>query len=176
MIYLSRKYPPFRAYCYVRKIFLILPLCVILIATSACSSENGCDLPRQEPLSSSSSLHLLGNTEVTWETNPPTSGPHYPIPPKGGNYDYVLSNLEQVSFLESGGVIVQYLPDIYGNNHPKLASFASNYVIISPNETLESLLVATAWTWKLSCKEYDFESLAKFIAERQGEFSPTHTD
>jgi len=176
VIYLSRKYPPFRAYCYVRKIYLILPLCVILIATSACSSENGCDLPRQEPLSSSSSLHLLGNTEVTWETNPPTSGPHYPIPPKGGNYDYALSNLEQVSFLESGGVIVQYLPDIYGNNHPKLASFASNYVIISPNETLESLLVATAWTWKLSCKEYDFESLAKFIAERQGEFSPTHTD
>ena len=176
VIYLSRKYPPFRAYCYVRKIYLILPLCVILIATSACSSENGCDLPRQEPLSSSSSLHLLGNAEVTWETNPPTSGPHYPIPPKGGNYDYALSNLEQVSFLESGGVIVQYLPDINGNNHPKLASFASNYVIISPNETLESLLVATAWTWKLSCKEYDFESLAKFIAERQGEFSPTHTD
>ncbi|MBT70409.1 MAG: hypothetical protein CL432_09725 [Acidimicrobiaceae bacterium] len=176
VIYLSRKYPPFRAYCYVRKIYLILPLCVILIATSACSSENGCDLPRQEPLSSSSSLHLLGNTEVTWETNPPTSGPHYPIPPKGGNYDYALSNLDQVSFLESGGVIVQYLPDINGNNHPKLASFASNYVIISPNETLESLLVATAWTWKLSCKEYDFESLAKFIAERQGEFSPTHTD
>ena len=176
VIYLSRKYPPFRAYCYVRKIYLILPLCVILIATSACSSENGCDLPRQEPLSSTSSLHLLGNAEVTWETNPPTSGPHYPIPPKGGNYDYALSNLEQVSFLESGGVIVQYLPDINGNNHPKLASFASNYVIISPNETLESLLVATAWTWKLSCKEYDFESLAKFIAERQGEFSPTHTD
>ena len=176
VIYLSRKYPPFRAYCYVRKIYLVLPLCVILIATSACSSENGCDLPRQEPLSSTSGLHLLGNTEVTWETNPPTSGPHYPIPPKCGNSDYALSNLAQVSFLESGGVIVQYLPYIYGNNLPQLSSFASNFVIISPTETLESLLVATAWTWKLSCKEYDFESLAKFIAERQGEFSPTHTD
>jgi len=41
---------------------------------------------------------------------------------------------------------------------------------------VESLLVATAWTWKLSCKEYEFESLAKFIAEHQGKFSPTHTD
>ena len=175
-IYLLRKYPLFRAYCYVRKIFLILPLCAILIATSACSSKNGCDLPRQEPLSSSSSLHLLGNAEVIWETNPPTSGPHYPIPPKGGDYDFTLSNLEQVSFLESGGVIVQYLPDIEGIDHQQLASFASDYVIISPNKTLESLLVATAWTWKLSCKEYEFESLAKFITERQGKFSPTHTD
>ncbi len=175
-IYLLRKYPPFRAYCYVRKIYLILPLCVILITTSACSSENGCDLPRQEPLSSSSSLHLLGNTEVVWETNPPTSGPHYPIPPKGGDYDYALSNLEQVSFLESGGVIIQYLPDVNGINHQKLTSFASDSVIISPNETVESLLVATAWTWKLSCKEYEFESLAKFVAEHQGQVSPTHTD
>ena len=73
-------------------------------------------------------------------------------------------------------MIVQYLPDIEGINHQQLASFASDYVIISPNKTLESLLVATAWTWKLSCKEYEFESLAKFIAERQGKFSPTHTD
>ncbi len=89
-----------------RKICLILPLCVILITTSACSRETACDLPRQEPLSSSSSLHLLGNAEAAWETNPPTSGPHYPVPPKGGNYDYTLSNLEQVSFLESGGVMI----------------------------------------------------------------------
>ena len=43
---------------------------------TACSGEVGCDTPRQEPLSASSSLHLLGNTEATWETNPPTSGAH----------------------------------------------------------------------------------------------------
>ena len=176
VIYLSRKYPPFRAYCYVRKIYLILPLCVILIAISACSSENGCDLPRQEPLSSSSSLHLLGNTEVVWETNPPTSGPHYPIPPKGGDYEYALSNLEQVSFLESGGVVIQYLPSINDIDQQKITSFASDSVIISPNEKLESLIVATAWTWKLFCKNYEFETLEKFVADHQGKISHNHKD
>lgn len=159
-----------------RKICLILPLCVILIATSACSRETGCDLPRQEPLSSSSSLHLLGNAEVVWETNPPTSGAHYPVPPKGGNYDYTLSNLEQVSFLEFGGVIIQYLPSSNDTDHQKLTSFASDSVIISPNETLKSLLVATAWTWKLSCKNYEFETLEKFIADHQRNISANHKD
>jgi len=147
-----------------------------LIATSACSRETGCDLPRQEPLSSSSSLHLLGNAEVVWETNPPTSGAHYPVPPKGGNYDYTLSNLEQVSFLEFGGVIIQYLPSSNDTDHQKLTSFASDSVIISPNETLKSLLVATAWTWKLSCKNYEFETLEKFIADHQRNISANHKD
>ena len=176
MILLIRKNPAFRAYCYVRKICLILPLSVILIAASACSRETGCDLPRQEPLSSSSSLHLLGNTEVAWETDPPTSGPHYPVPPKGGAYGHTLSNLEQVSFLESGGVIIQHLPSINNIDQQKLTSFASDSVIISPNEKLESLLVATAWTWKLSCENYEFESLEKFILDHQGKISANHKD
>jgi len=160
----------------VRKISLISPLCAILITASACSRETGCDLPRQEPLSSSSSLHLLGNAEVAWETTPPTSGPHYPVPPKGGDYDYTLSNLEQVSFLESGGVVIQYLPSINDIDQQKLASFASDSVIVSPNEKLESPLVATAWTWKLSCKNYEFEALEKFIVDHQGKISPNHKD
>jgi len=160
----------------VRKISLISPLCAILITASACSRETGCDLPRQEPLSSSSSLHLLGNAEVAWETTPPTSGPHYPVPPKGGDYDYTLSNLEQVSFLESGGVVIQYLPSINDIDQQKLASFASDSVIVSPNEKLESPLVATAWTWKLSCKNYEFEALEEFIVDHQGKISPNHKD
>ena len=159
-----------------RKISLISPLCAILITASACSRETGCDLPRQEPLSSSSSLHLLGNAEVAWETTPPTSGPHYPVPPKGGDYDYTLSNLEQVSFLESGGVVIQYLPSINDIDQQKLASFASDSVIVSPNEKLESPLVATAWTWKLSCKNYEFEALEEFIVDHQGKISPNHKD
>ena len=159
-----------------RKISLISPLCAILITATACSRETGCDLPRQEPLSSSSSLHLLGNAEVAWETTPPTSGPHYPVPPKGGDYDYTLSNLEQVSFLESGGVVIQYLPSINDIDQQKLASFASDSVIVSPNEKLESPLVATAWTWKLSCKNYEFEALEEFIVDHQGKISPNHKD
>jgi len=160
----------------VRKICLILPLCAILITASACSRETGCDLPRQEPLNSSSSLHLLGNVEVVWETNPPTSGPHYPVPPKGGDYDYTLSNLEQVSFLESGGVMIQYLASSKDIDQQKLFSFASDSVIVSPNEKLESPLVATAWTWKLSCKNYESEALEEFIDAHQGKISANHKD
>ena len=166
----------FRAYCYVKKIYFILPLLAFLIINSGCSHETGCDLPRQEPLDSASSLHLLGNSEVTWQTNPPTSGPHYPIPPKGGEYDYQLSNLEQVSFLESGGVIIQYRPDRDDIDHQKLHSFSSASVIVAPNKTIESALISTAWTWKLSCEKYDSESLNNFIKDHEGKVSPNHKD
>ena len=143
---------------------------------TACSGEVGCDTPRQEPLSASSSLHLLGNTEATWETNPPTSGPHYPVPPRGGNYDYTLSNLEQVAFLESGGVIIQFLPNNKNVNLQQLRSFANQSVIVSPNQTLESSLVATAWTWKLSCEEYLPENLNEFVFKYQGKVSNNHQE
>ena len=143
---------------------------------TACSGEVGCDTPRQEPLSASSSLHLLGNTEATWETNPPTSGPHYPVPPRGGNYDYTLSNLEQVAFLESGGVIIQFLPNNKNVNLQQLRSFANQSVIVSPNQTLESSLVATAWTWKLTSAAYLPEKLNKFVSEYQGKVSNNHQE
>lgn len=143
---------------------------------TACSGEVGCDTPRQEALSASSSLHLLGNTEAIWETNPPTSGPHYPVPPRGGNYDYTLSNLEQVAFLESGGVIIQFLPNNKNVNLQQLRSFANQSVIVSPNQTLESSLVATAWTWKLSCEEYLPENLNEFVSEYQGKVSNNHQE
>ena len=143
---------------------------------TACSGEVGCDTPRQEALSACSSLHLLGNTEAIWETNPPTSGPHYPVPPRGGNYDYTLSNLEQVAFLESGGVIIQFLPNNKNVNLQQLRSFANQSVIVSPNQTLESSLVATAWTWKLSCEEYLPENLNEFVFKYQGKVSNNHQE
>ena len=157
-----------------RKISLISPLCAILITASACSRETGCDLPRQEPLSSSSSLHLLGNAEVAWETTPPTSGPHYPIAPAGGVYDFTLSPLEQVAFLESGGVIVQYHPNRIENNLGKLTLLANNNVIVSPNPTLDIPVIGTAWTWKISCKNFDTTALRGFITDYVGKAEANH--
>ena len=157
-----------------RKICSILAICSISFLQISCSVKTGCDTPRQEALDPASSLHLLGNTETTWQTNPPTSGPHYPIPPKGGNYDYTLSNLEQVAFLESGGVIVQYNPNLKNFNRKQLSPFANESVLVAPNQTLESFLVATAWTWKLSCEGYYPEELEKFIYEYRGKVFGTH--
>ena len=157
-----------------RKTCSILAICTISLVQTSCSVETVCDTPRQERLDPSSSLHLLGNTEASWETNPPTSGPHYPVSPRGGNYDYTLSNLEQVAFLESGGVIIQYAPNVKNFDRKQLSSFANENVIVAPNQTLESFLVATAWTWKLSCERYYPDKLRKFIDKYGGNPSNTH--
>ena len=99
-----------------RKFFVCVNLLLLLLTQTACTAESDCDIPRQEPLSASSSLHLLESVGAVWDSNPPTSGPHYPIAPAGGIYDFTLSPLEQVAFLESGGVIVQYHPNRIENN------------------------------------------------------------
>lgn len=157
-----------------RKFWSAFNLVLLLFLQVGCSPEADCDIPRQEVLNSSSSLHLLDSTGITWATDPPTSGPHYPIPPNGGYYDFSLSSLEQVAFLESGGVIVQYLPTNNTADIKEMISLASNSVIVSPNKTLDNAVIATAWTWKLSCKKYELNGLREFITEYGGKKLNSH--
>ncbi|MDP6323357.1 MAG: DUF3105 domain-containing protein, partial [Acidimicrobiales bacterium] len=67
-------------------------------------------------------------------------------------------------------------PDRDDIDHQKLHSFSSASVIVAPNKTIESALISTAWTWKLSCEEYDSESLNNFIKDHEGKVSPNHKD
>ena len=157
-----------------RKFFVCVNLLLLLLTQTACTAESDCDIPRQEPLSASSSLHLLESVGAVWDSSPPTSGPHYPIAPAGGVYDFTLSPLEQVSFLESGGVIVQYHPNRIENNLGKLTLLANNNVIVSPNPTLDIPVIGTAWTWKISCKNFDTTALRGFITDYVGKAEASH--
>ena len=128
-----------------------------------CSNSAKCDHPRQEPPSPSSNLHLFQDDSVSWQTLPPTSGPHHPIPPEAGIYEYQLSNLKQVAFLEGNGITIQYHPDISSKDLGVLSQLINEQVIIFPNNSLGHKVVATAWTWKLKCTEIDKISITDFI-------------
>lgn len=140
---------------------------VVLAASAAgCGGDAACDLPRQEPLDPASGVHLIDASEVVWASDPPTSGPHRSIPPPGGTSDEPIPRLDQVSFLEAGGVILHHYPWLPYTELQELRRLAALKVLVAPNLVTDSKhpVVATAWGWRLRCRSADNTALVEFIA------------
>jgi hypothetical protein len=122
-----------------------------------------------EPLDPFSTEHLLpGAPEPVYHSDPPTSGPHRLGLLPRGVWDQVIARPTQVTLLERGSVIVQYRSG-FGDG-ASLAPLAARDVLvtIAPNPALTVPVVATAWTWKLSCTGRDTRALSGFIRAHEG--------
>ena len=72
----------------------------------------------------------------------------------------------QVTILERGGAIVQYQPSIDEAGLAALETLAGTGTVIAPGANLPAPVIATAWTWKLSCGQVDLDALAEFTRTR----------
>lgn len=149
-----------------------------LLALTACGSggstvgappATGCTAPVDERLDPNSVIHLFpGAPEPRYLTDPPTSGPHQLGQPPVGVISTPIPRPRQVAMLESGYVIVQHS----GPLAPELAALAGPHVVVAPPVApLPSPVVATAWTWKLSCRSADppaVVAIRAFIAAHEG--------
>ena len=135
---------------------------------AACGSDGAaCDVPRQEPPDPASGLHVLDDTGLIWDSAAPTSGPHRSVVPEGGLRDAPVDELDQVAFLEAGGVIVQM--DARAVVPDEISALAGPDVLVAPGlPELPDPVVATAWTWRLRCSAVEVEPLRAFIEERVG--------
>lgn len=52
--------------------------------------------------------HVVDLTGITYNSNPPTSGPHFPVWAKGGVYDRVISDGHLIHSLEHGYIVISY--------------------------------------------------------------------
>ena len=139
----------------------------LLVATlvSCGTGEPICGLPRQEPPDPASSLHVFDDSALEWSSTAPTSGPHRAAVPRGGLQVDEVHELDQIAFLEAGGVVVQ----VRGEQVPDaVADLASSTVMIAPRSELSDTVVATAWTWRLRCSGIDIGPLRSFISDRAG--------
>src|SRR5438094_235406 len=55
--------------------------------------------------------HVPDGTLITYRTDPPTSGSHYPTPQAGGFYTSGILPGYLVHTMEHGGIIIYYNPD-----------------------------------------------------------------
>lgn len=141
---------------------------VIAAVLPACTSSRGCGPIEHETLAPDFAVHVLPNApEPHYLTDPPTSGPHQPTPDLGGTQlDEQLTKPRQIGLLEYGDVLIQYRPsDI---KSAQLRPLLGPHVVIAPNSTLHARVIATAWTYKRTCRLLDTGALRTFIHARAG--------
>jgi hypothetical protein len=145
---------------------------VLAGAFAACGSDGGdaaCGPILRESLDSAYLVHVLGDdTGAEYTSDPPTSGPHQPGPPVDGVVDVAISRPIQVGILERGDILLQHDPNLPAAQLTDLESLAGEGVVVAPNPDLDDPVVATAWTYKRTCRAVDTDALRQFIEERAG--------
>ena len=128
-----------------------------------------CDQPVREELDPASLTHVIDPTTARFKTDPPTSGPHVSGALPTGVVDDPILGAVQVAILEGGNVLVQYR-DLSAADLDEVKAFAGDQVVVAPNPDLpgDADVVATAWTYKLTCTALDVDAVETFIADHAG--------
>ena len=118
---------------------------------------------------------------TTYNSNPPTSGPHYGEAAAWGTYDRVLPDETLVHNLEHGGIVIGYncadgCPDLV----TQLKGFAAGYrtkVVLAPrpNKDVPNRITLTAWTKLDQFNDFDADRIKAFISafkDKGPEFIP----
>lgn len=103
---------------------------------------------------------------VTYERDPPVGGAHHQAWFNCGIYTEPLPTYHAVHSLEHGAVWLTYRSDIDQDSLDTLTDLADReYMLLSPNDTQTSPIVATAWGLQLEVDSADDERLPLFISE-----------
>jgi hypothetical protein len=106
----------------------------------------------------------------SYNTDPPTSGPHLPYLAPWGVHTRPIQRELQVHNLEDGGVLVQYhceCPELV----EKLKAVVRKYdrqVILAPYPDMKSRIALTAWTRIDTFDEFDEARIRRFIEAYRG--------
>jgi len=93
--------------------------------------------------------HVAEDEKPDWDTDPPSSGPHYPVPAPFDFYDEPVDYLRLVHDLEHGGVVVYVGDEVPDETVERMRSWwldDPNGVVVSPENDLDDEIVLAAWT------------------------------
>ncbi|MEE8607559.1 MAG: DUF3105 domain-containing protein [Nitrospiraceae bacterium] len=122
-------------------------------------------------------IRSLGNRHITssrvalttYNSDPPTSGPHLPSIAHWGIHERPIPKELQVHNLEDGGVLVQYSCDRANQECrelvDKLAKIVRryNHAILAPYPGVTQKIALTAWTRIDKFNEFDEKRIVRFI-------------
>ncbi len=106
-----------------------------------------------------------GQSHDAYNSNPPTSGPHYTEPAKWGVYSTPLQDEQAIHNLEHGGIWISYkgIDDQTKAQLETIAKANSGTVIMSPREGDEAKIVLASWTRMEKLDSYDEAKILEFI-------------
>ncbi|MGH2979668.1 MAG: DUF3105 domain-containing protein [Solirubrobacterales bacterium] len=115
--------------------------------------------------------HVPPGQDVEYETNPPTSGNHDPVPAGDGVYDRAPSAQGIKHFvhtLEHGRVEIQYDPTLDERRIDQLGGLFNDdpyHMVLFPNRRMPYAVATTAWGHLLGCREVNdriFDAIRAF--------------
>lgn len=122
-------------------------------AAKAAGCELGLDL-RDE-----GSTHIRDRKDAPeYESDPPTSGDHWPEQLADGAYSEFPDPIYSVHSLEHGRIAIQYSPDLPEADQLELKGLFEedpNAMMLFPNPNMEWDVAATAWTQRIGCPTYE---------------------
>jgi hypothetical protein len=132
-------------------------------------------------------LHVPIGSDIQWDSNPPSSGPHYPIWAAYQAYDTPVPRGYYVHDLEHGAIVFTYncgaagCPDIVAALHQAADSLPDDplctsagegirvRMVITPDPLLDVVVAAAAWGWTYKAACVDLPSLEAFAAAHYGQ-------
>ncbi len=88
------------------------------------------------------------DTKVKWNSNPPTSGPHYGQWAVWNFYDSPVPLTMSTHNLEHGGIVIHYGPQVPQSEVEKLRNFYNddpNAMLVAPLPSAGNKVIASAW-------------------------------
>jgi Protein of unknown function (DUF3105) len=122
-------------------------------------------------------------TSKKWNTDPPTSGPHYAVPLIWGAYTDPVNLGQLVHNLEHGGIYILYGNGVPASTVDKLRTFYDKHkeaTILAPLPRLGNKVALGAWTSNsasqpnngiarlVKCTNFDAKAFAAFFSAYQG--------
>jgi hypothetical protein len=114
--------------------------------------------------------HVPVGTVIDYQTDPPTSGNHYPDPQPGGYYTSPVASGFLVHSMEHGAVIIYYdASGLSADNLLALQALAAQHpgtfaqVVVVPRVDAVYPIILTAWTHRLRLAAYDQARIDGFL-------------
>lgn len=111
--------------------------------------------------------HIASGTAGSgYNSNPPSSGPHWSNPAKNGVYDSQIPDQQIIHSMEHGHVWISYKNDVSDEVKNKLKEIVKEddwKVILEPREQNDSKIALVAWGRVLAMDNLDEEKVKDFI-------------
>lgn len=111
-----------------------------------------------------------GDSHAPYNSNPPTSGPHFGDWARWGIHEQELPDEQLVHNLEHGGVVIQYncpsgCPEVVGQLKDLVGSYRSK-VLLAPrvNAGVANRITLTAWGWLDGFDDFDAVRIRAFVS------------
>ncbi len=144
----------------------------------AALEDAGCTFRAAPALPGDHSIVNPGGSVKAWNTDPPTSGPHYGIPAIFGIYEEPLELARVVHNLEHGGIFILHGPGVPDATVDQLREFYGDHTtgtVMAPLPKLGKQFALGAWVsdgeggngYLSKCAKFDEAAVSKFFSAFQ---------